>query len=101
MRNVTWWWPCYWGCHRGQWRGLPAAAFADEESHAALAVSEAQAQSASQAKSEFMAAVSHELRTPLTSIRGFAELMELRLKEPLFAKLPRSFARRQTISIRF
>jgi CheY-like chemotaxis protein len=49
-----------------------------------LAVSEAQAQSASQAKSEFMAAVSHELRTPLTSIRGFAELMELRLKEPSF-----------------
>ena len=31
-----------------------------------------------------MAAVSHELRTPLTSIRGFAELMELRLKEPSF-----------------
>ncbi len=55
-----------------------------EESHAALAISEAQAQSASQAKSEFMAAVSHELRTPLTSIRGFAELMELRLKEPSF-----------------
>ena len=55
-----------------------------EESHAALAVSEAQAQSASQAKSEFMTAVSHELRTPLTSIRGFAELMELRLKEPSF-----------------
>ena len=55
-----------------------------EESHAALAVSEAQAQSASQAKSEFMTAVSHELRTPLTSIRGFSELMELRLKEPSF-----------------
>lgn len=55
-----------------------------EESHAALAASEAQAQSASQAKSEFMAAVSHELRTPLTSIRGFAELMELRLQEPSF-----------------
>lgn len=55
-----------------------------EESHAALAISEAQAQSASQAKSEFMAAVSHELRTPLTSIRGFAELMELRLQQPSF-----------------
>ncbi|WP_233205382.1 ATP-binding protein [Acidovorax sp. 56] len=55
-----------------------------EESHAALAISEAQAQSASQAKSEFLAAVSHELRTPLTSIRGFAELMELRLQQPSF-----------------
>jgi signal transduction histidine kinase len=37
--------------------------------------------SANQAKSEFLAAISHELRTPLTSIRGFAELMELRLPE--------------------
>ena len=27
--------------------------------------------------------MSHELRTPLTSIRGFAELMELRSKDPL------------------
>ena len=51
-------------------------------SHAALKRSEAQAQQANQAKSEFLAAVSHELRTPLTSIRGFAELMELRHKEP-------------------
>jgi signal transduction histidine kinase len=55
-----------------------------EETNAALAISEAQAQSASQAKSEFLAAVSHELRTPLTSIRGFAELMELRLPQPSF-----------------
>ena len=49
-----------------------------ERSNEALRISEAQAQAANQAKSEFLAAVSHELRTPLTSIRGFAELMEHR-----------------------
>ncbi|WP_235510515.1 ATP-binding protein [Acidovorax sp. Root70] len=55
-----------------------------ESTNAALRVSEAEARSASQAKSEFLAAVSHELRTPLTSIRGFAELMELRLDQPRY-----------------
>jgi signal transduction histidine kinase len=50
----------------------------------ALRVSESQANSANQAKSEFLAAISHELRTPLTSIRGFAELMERRLEDPRF-----------------
>lgn len=52
-------------------------------SHEALARSETQALRANQAKSEFLAAISHELRTPLTSIRGFAELMELRSQDPM------------------
>jgi signal transduction histidine kinase len=55
-----------------------------ELSHEALIVSEAQAQAANQAKTEFLAAISHELRTPLTSIRGYAELMEMRLQEPRY-----------------
>jgi signal transduction histidine kinase len=52
-------------------------------SNEALKRSEAEAQCANQAKSEFLTSMSHELRTPLTSIRGFAELMELRSKEPV------------------
>jgi signal transduction histidine kinase len=55
-----------------------------ENQHRALQQSEAAAQAANQAKSEFLAAMSHELRTPLTSIRGFAELMEHRLDQPRF-----------------
>ena len=55
-----------------------------EDSNVALRASEQQANAANQAKTEFLAAISHELRTPLTSIRGFAELMELRLPDPKY-----------------
>jgi len=55
-----------------------------EAKNRALQLSEAQAQAANQAKSEFLAAISHELRTPLTSIRGFSELMEVRLEQPTY-----------------
>nr|WP_295075979.1 ATP-binding protein [uncultured Roseateles sp.] len=66
--------------------GLVNSLRRQELSAAALRRSEAQAQAANQAKSEFLAAMSHELRTPLTSIRGFAELMEQRLEDPKFRK---------------
>jgi signal transduction histidine kinase len=55
-----------------------------EAKNRSLQLSEAQAQAANQAKSEFLAAISHELRTPLTSIRGFSELMEIRLEQPKY-----------------
>ncbi len=56
----------------------------------ALRASEAKANAANQAKTEFLCAMSHELRTPLTSIRGFAELMEHRLEQPKFREQARS-----------
>lgn len=43
-----------------------------------LKEAKAQAESASQAKSEFLANISHEIRTPLHAITGFGELMRQR-----------------------
>jgi GAF domain-containing protein len=39
-------------------------------------------------KTEFLANVSHELRTPLTSVLGFASLIQEKLEETIFPRLP-------------
>jgi signal transduction histidine kinase len=49
----------------------------------ALTAGVARAESASQAKSEFLANVSHELRTPLNAIIGFSEVIEMEKFGPI------------------
>ena len=54
-----------------------------EETAKELSSAKKQADTANQAKSEFLSRMSHELRTPLNAILGFGQLLELDPKAPL------------------
>lgn len=84
-------------CKNGQYRNLEWQAFhvggtffgsarditKRKELEEKIVNSKEAAESANQAKSEFLSSMSHELRTPLNAILGFAQLLEMNTRNPL------------------
>jgi signal transduction histidine kinase len=64
-----------------------------EHHEASLTLARREAESASQAKSAFLATMSHELRTPLNAILGFSEIMTLETFGPLGSQNYRDYSR--------
>lgn len=58
----------------------------------------AEAEAASQAKSEFLAVMSHELRTPLNAVIGYAEMLDLGIAGSLTPEQRQQIARIRTSS---
>lgn len=54
-----------------------------ERAQKARELSQAEAERANRAKSEFLSRMSHELRTPLNSILGFSQILQSDAREPL------------------
>jgi cell cycle sensor histidine kinase DivJ len=63
-----------------------------KQHEADLDAAKAQAESASEAKSRFLATVSHELRTPLNAIIGFSEILASPALSPLDQARQREYA---------